>query len=447
MGYWQNKLEKYKDLKKVARESIKFQERGKLERLAEKVGVFRLTNVDVLSYSGSEIADQIKDDFNTSIKLVDGREFGVHQQIFAGVFPPQLDKNHPLIPELQRLEYNGNRDLSVYSKFAKDNIIIGEVNGEEAKLGDMYAKIVCTMVISPALFKDTRFTDLEIAAIILHEVGHIYTYFKLLGRTLVTNMILDAATNRLMGLAGEKEKMKVVSDTEKLLQTRIEMPETVLSSDKKDVVYLHLVSEVIRERMSGTGSKGYANRTWERLADDFATRCGAGPHLATALYKMESSKSFVFKETAYRGMVGHVIVEALRLSLFVPGTLVGALLSAGVFAICLSFTDPSKDIYDKPEERFRSIRRTMTDELKTIEGLNNKAANDRRREILNDIAVIDSILSDVKDKLNIFGLVHNFVLPQGRRERNLIQLQQDIEQYMMSDLNIASAKLKNAANA
>lgn len=447
MGYWQHKVEKFADLKLVARESIKAQERGKLERLAEKVSLFRKIGSGVITYTDSGIADQIKADFNTSIVLVDGREFGVDQQIFAGVFPPQLDKNHPLIPDIQRSDYAGNRDMTIYSKFAKENVIIGEVNGTEAKLGEMYGKIVCTMVISPTLFKDSRFTDLEIAAIILHEVGHIYTYFKLLGRTLVTNAILETTANRMMETDDVKLRMKVVNDAEKVLQTKIEVPDTIVESNKKDIVYLHLVSEIVRKRDSGSGSIGYANRTWERLADDFATRCGAGQYLATALYKMEASKSFVFKETAYRGMFGHVMVEALRTTLFIPASVTAAVLSAGIFCICLAFTDPSNDIYDKPEERFRTIRRTMTDELKSIEGLNNKAANTRRREILNDIAVIDAILETVKDKLNLFGIIHNFVLPKGRRERDAIQLQQDIESYMMSDLTIASAKLKNAATA
>lgn len=445
MGYWKHKVEGTKSLKMVARESIKAQDRGKLERLAERVAAFRKLGTEILSYSDTSIADQIKEDFNTSIVLIDGREYGVDKLLFAGVFPPQLDKNHALIPELQRLDYAGNRDLAVYSKFAKDNVIIGEVNGTEAKLGDMYSKIVCTMVITPAFFKDERFTDLEIAAIILHEVGHIYTYFKLLGRTLVTNAVLESMATRMMSLNDKELRMKVVSDGEKILQTRLDVPDTVLESGNKEAVYMHLVSEVTRTRDSVTGSIGYANRTWERLADDFATRCGAGQYLATALYKMENSKLFIFKDAAYRNTFEHVTIEALRATLMIPFGIPSAVMSAGIFCICLAFTDPSNDIYDKPEERFRTIRRSMMDELKTIEGLNNKKANERRRGILNDIAVIDAILDTVKDKLNIFGLVHNYVLPKGRRERDAIALQQDIEMYMASDLTLAAAKLKNAA--
>ncbi|WP_202979804.1 hypothetical protein, partial [Salmonella enterica] len=204
--------------------------------------------------------------------------------MFAGVEPPKLDANNPIIADLQRKMVQGNTDLDVYSKFLKENELNGEFDDKNAKLSGELSKVPSPLWLTPKLLTGIELTDLEVAAIILHEVGHVYYYFRTLMRTVVTNLIADAAANRMMQTEDPTVRLKVVKDVERMLNTKVNQPETICKEMSKENIYMHLVTDILLERPFVTGSEGFANRTWERAADDFAARFGAAPYLASALY-------------------------------------------------------------------------------------------------------------------------------------------------------------------
>lgn len=180
MGHWLNLAARLANGQHVATESIRFQNRDKFEKVTAAVAEMRKTDYSRTAYETSTIPAVIKECFGITVRLCDASELGLADQRLAAVHPPELDKNHPLVPEFQRITYKGNNDLGIYSKFAKDGVIIGEVNDLEATVGGDYSKVICQLYVTPVLFADESFTDEELGAIILHEVGHIYTYFKLM---------------------------------------------------------------------------------------------------------------------------------------------------------------------------------------------------------------------------------------------------------------------------
>ncbi len=445
MGHWLNLAARLANGQHVATESIRFQNRDKFEKVTAAVAEMRKTDYSRTAYETSTIPAVIKECFGITVRLCDASELGLADQRLAAVHPPELDKNHPLVPEFQRINYKGNNDLGIYSKFAKDGVIIGEVNDLEATVGGDYSKVICQLYVTPVLFADESFTDEELGAIILHEVGHIYTYFKLIGRTLLTNMIADAAANRLMKIEDPKEKMKVVADVEKLLNTKIAQPETLLEEYRKEPLYLHLVTELSQARVNAVASNGYVNRNWERLADDFAARCGAAQHLATGLYKLETSPMYLARNSSFVDYGTHIVTQVALLGFIIYNAAYMPITTAVLCVLGLVITDPQDYIYDRPHERFASMRRTMIEELRIYEGVNSKEANEYRKRVLREIAVVDDLLSQVNDKSNIFKLFHDYLTPSGRREKKAIDFQQDIEKFLTSDLAVASARLSVGA--
>ncbi|ANZ48897.1 putative virion structural protein [Erwinia phage Derbicus] len=444
MGHWLNLAGRLANRQHVASESIKFQNRDKFEKVAAAVAEFRQNNYSRTAYETSTIPTVILECFGVNTRLCDGSELGLADQRLAAVHPPELDKNHPLVPEFQRIAYKGNNDLTVYSKFAKDGVIIGEVNDAEARVSGDYSKVICQLYVTPPLFADESFTNEELAAIILHEVGHIYTYFKLIGRTLLTNMIADAAANRLMKLEDPKEKMKVVSDVEKLLNTKIGQPETLLEEYRKEPLYMHLVTELSQPRINAVASNGYVNRNWERLADDFAARCGAAQYLATGLYKLETSPMYIARNNSFIDFGTHIVTQVALVGFIIWNAYYSPIIVAGLCILGLVITDPQDYIYDQPQERFTTLRRTMVEELRVYEGVNSKEANEYRKRILREIGVVDQLLSQTTDKANVFKLFHDYLTPSGHRERKAISFQQDLETFLTSDLAVASARLNLA---
>ncbi|MIP73409.1 hypothetical protein ZQ72_25800, partial [Salmonella enterica subsp. enterica] len=367
----------------------------------------------------------------------------------AGVEPPKLDANNPIIADLQRKMVQGNTDLDVYSKFLKENELNGEFDDKNAKLSGELSKVPSPLWLTPKLLTGIELTDLEVAAIILHEVGHVYYYFRTLMRTVVTNLIADAAANRMMQTEDPTVRLKVVKDVERMLNTKVNQPETICKEMSKENIYMHLVTDILLERPFVTGSEGFANRTWERAADDFAARFGAAPYLASALYKIETSQFYLCRNASYMNYGVHLMLEMLNVSLLIVASTnpVGLFFTTISVAFGLIVNDPRNTIYDPPQERFETMRRNLVEELNTLKGSTTKEANEHRKRILQGIASIDELLKTVKDKDNVFSFIMKTLTPGGRRERAGVDYQRTMERYLSNDLRVASAKLSQATSS
>ncbi|EED6472254.1 hypothetical protein XI41_25820, partial [Salmonella enterica subsp. enterica serovar Derby] len=201
--------------------------------------------------------------------------------------------------------------------------------------------------------------------------------------------------------------------------------------------------DILLERPFVTGSEGFANRTWERAADDFAARFGAAPYLASALYKIETSQFYLCRNASYMNYGVHLMLEMLNVSLLIVASTnpVGLFFTTISVAFGLIVNDPRNTIYDPPQERFETMRRNLVEELNTLKGSTTKEANEHRKRILQGIASIDELLKTVKDKDNVFSFIMKTLTPGGRRERAGVDYQRTMERYLSNDLRVASAKL------
>lgn len=451
MGYWLNRIKTAGEAKKVAHESIKFQDRKKLMELANKISVWRNANdYSDAGYASSGIAELIYKNHGVTIVLRSGSEIGVSAIAFAGVEPPQLDANNPIIASLSQIYYRGNKDLDAYGKFIKDGCVNGTIDDAGATVGGDISKIVCPVYVTPALCTTVDLTDVELAAVILHEVGHIQYYFRTLMRTVVSNLISDAAANRIMETQIPEQKIKIIKDVERMLDAKVTNPETVCKETSKEAVYMHLVRAVLVERAFITGGRGYANRTWERAADDYVARLGGATELATALYKMEVSAPWIMRNGSYQGFFGYFIKEATFVVSLVVGAMGGipaVIMTSVIAAFVMVVNDPSTTIYDHPQERLETLRRGLVEELEVVKGINTKTANTRRDRILAGIAKIDELLKDVRDKYGFGRFVMEYMLPSGVKERKAADQQKQIERFLSNDLRVGIAKLEQSKNA
>ncbi|MGK7530188.1 hypothetical protein, partial [Salmonella enterica] len=166
-------------------------------------------------------------------------------------------------------------------------------------------------------------------------------------RTVVTNLIADAAANRMMQTEDPTVRLKVVKDVERMLNTKVNQPETICKEMSKENIYMHLVTDILLERPFVTGSEGFANRTWERAADDFAARFGAAPYLASALYKIETSQFYLCRNASYMNYGVHLMLEMLNVSLLIVASTnpVGLFFTTISVAFGLIVNDPRNTIY------------------------------------------------------------------------------------------------------
>lgn len=442
MGYWNNKIDRVKKLKKVAAEAIKYQNRKKIDELASAVNAFRTTAAySQVNYNASNIPKVIFNLFGATVTFDNGQSYGVEDYVFAGVVPPVIDVNTPIVDEARRLAGTDNTTFDDYSKLLKKNRIDGVIDNDSAKLGGDFSKLSSILIISKGLFASEEFTDLEIAAIIGHEIGHIFSYFNAIVYTAYANLIARAAANEIAGTDDSRVQASILKSLERATGVTIENFETGLDTKNKDVVYLRLYNQMLVERTNLTGSTSISERNWERSADEFVTRLGGSEPLATGLYKIHEASPTLFREKGMVSLSTHIAIESAKASFMIMSPVIGpGAMVITMLGIALSYT--SSDIYDPIEERFTTIRNGLVGELRFIEKANGANTDRIRKQILEDIASMDAILDNVKDKPTLLQIMFNFFLPSRRKNKNATDFHKDIEFFLNNELVVSASKLK-----
>lgn len=417
----------------VAAEAIDPQRADKLfEPLAALLGDIRRGGVftdDVFAQMG--VASLIEDKTGISVKF----HILNHPFIDASVRIPQLDKNHPLIANFTRT-YATNDDLESVRKFVKGRFS-GMYDRKDGKVYGDFTKLTCPVHLSTGLLKDASFSDHELAAIILHELGHLSSYFERLIDLVSANYAITAAVERILKLERNTDRIEVLMDFDKHTGISVPDKESVVSSDNRGTLHTHLVCEVMKQRRNEEGDEIYSYRAFEFSADQFASRHGAGKYLVTALDKIHRKQ---WLNPSYISWPLHVVIELIKTVATIANVVIAGYLNPfamiAIIAVMLS-ARPLNKLYDDPRERFDRIDREMVSELK-----NRNMSEHRRKEILADLEAIRGISALVKDKSSTIEAIWSYVIPSGNESRKRIQFQQSLERMANNDLFVAAATLK-----
>jgi Zn-dependent protease with chaperone function len=408
---------------KVGLESVDFQYNIGFHKelvAAVKILVENRTKKDAVKKS--RIVEIVKERLNMAIEL----EVVPNWEGGAAVDVPKLNKDHVLIAEFTR---NGleDKDSEEILKGLKDKSFFeGGYNLENSTLSGTFSKIKSRVFVGlPLLEPSAGYSPEEIAAILTHEFGHVYYYFVLASSTVTTNLAMKAASDRMTGAKSKEMRILIAKDVEKALG--VEYPNT----DIKDVKTLQTMTmaAVAGKSRSELGENIYDYTGYEALADQFAARHGFAVPLATGLDRLQRR----YGHAQYRTNVTHIMMEALKLGLFM-GSVVGFL---GLPLIIL-FTGLTPSLYDKPKERVDRIRNDLVVALK-----NKDLDEEYRTALLNDIEVIDKLQSKVGENETLFELYWKHVHPSGRSKVKHTELQQELEALASNELYVAAATLSN----
>lgn len=368
---------------------------------------------------------------------------------FACVMPPQLDRNNPIIANFRRHESRQNRDLEMFSKFVRDNQLQGTVS-EDLTLGEDFTKIPFTLSISPAMFR--VLDDYELAAGMLHELGHVYFYFRYLMRSLMANGVADHIATKFMETEDREIRIKLLTSAQALTGSKFSDIENLVKENRRENIYVHVVSDVMMVRDEIPGGGGVVNRNWERLADYYVGRHGASDKLATGLYKLDTSVGWLMQNRAYDTFGAHYVVEASRLLILVAanattsplGFAIGMGLLTGIGT--LLFGDTTENMYDTPEQRYLAMRRCLVEQLNDMKSADpSPETNAALKRNLEGIATIDKLLESVKDKDSLFTFIHKKLFPSGRQNDEVSLYNADLEAFALNDLIVQAAKFKGVS--
>lgn len=370
------------------------------------------------------------------------------------VYAPRLDQtifDNVAILEMRASMNSGfdlNYDLKrMLSSLGKD-LIKGTVSLKDSKVTGDLAEIECKMFLPRNYIYWPKALDEELAAIVLHEIGHVFTHFEYLTRSTTTNQSLalmlrlsdktDSYTDKKLLLGKIKEKMNLDSETVSMLEKE---------TDKTNITTIFL-QQSIKASKSELGKSVYDNTACEYLADQFATRHGAGKYLVTFTDKMSAFSSSKISAIDYFGSTSAKLIAVCTGSLLLFGLPAAIAASAVSLLVLLQMSIgfnkayselEVQDTYDNDYMRFSRIKHQMIQRLKD-EGI----SPDERKMILEYIEEVDPIikknLSDENVKLR--NKIAMFFSSEHKRDFEYMRLQKDLELLGNSDLFVMSEKLK-----
>lgn len=360
--------------------------------------------------------------------------------INAWVYYPKIERNHPLLEAIARRWSGINAQGLAITKRDVDSI--GYVNWQEGKVYGVYQEVDIAIHITTGAINGnyvvvgttTTLTSAEIAGIILHEVGHVFGYFEHLGSKLTRNIAMITLIERLFTEEKRTESQKILLLTEakaalNLKGLNVESASTINSKTELQVVLVD--AEATRLR-SEVGSDLYDIKSFEYVADQYATKQGAGVAVVTALAKMDRATN----NDAYMSPLKFTFFETAKLLSFIALSI----WSSGIIPLVTIFLgvtiNPSTNSYDKPKDRFIRIRQTLVSELA------NQHSKVPRRDLLDDIALIDTITSAMQTNRTLYEYIFTTLVRSHRHALDQQRIQKDLEAIGMNDIFVSAARLQ-----
>lgn len=341
---------------------------------------------------------------------------------------PNIDRNNPLINAAQRAIVNSTDGLTMIE--SSNEVLHGTVNIKTAKVSGVFSDIKAKMYLGKAFIQGNKYSSQELAAITLHEVGHLFTYFEFITRTVRTNQVLAGLSKILDGSENqEKREVALLSAKKALKLDKLDLSQ--LKDVNTKTTQVVLIDALVKETRTELGYNLFAESSWEYLCDQFSARHGAGVHLATALSKIYKSQYNI----SYRSLAVYLAVEMIKV------ILISNLAFLGILFLVVMFDSQDGGGYDLPSARLKRIRDQATQYLK-----NKQISDVERRRILDEIESIDKLLAEMTNRKQLFTYIHEFFSKRTRDERAYRKLQYELEDIAMNDLYVKAAEFKLMGN-
>lgn len=322
-----------------------------------------------------------------------------------------------------RRQFTTNADA--YALYRQtNNVLTGQIDLETGRVSGDFSKIPLTIGLGNQFLNPKYgFTAAEVAAILLHELGHDFTYCYTLHYTCTTNMVLALAAKAIVAESDNRQKHAIMTDLQNTLGIRIDNMDELTRYDKYEDYYITMLGSYRKKTYDALGSPSYNTNMSEQMADMFAARHGGGAAIVTGLNRM--NKLFT-PPTWYRaiervqGILAFVMLSPIAVPLFLVGVFVNDFVSG---------------TYDLDKDRFIRIRNEAIASLK-----DQSLSSDEKKTIMSEIDTINEIIKSTDNDWSFAGKVAMLVRSSQRAQSRQKNLLQDLEALTNNPLYVAAAK-------
>jgi hypothetical protein len=331
-------------------------------------------------------------------------------------------------------------------QLTESNIKI-DLNG--ARIENLPNNFIVEIYCNPLMLfhKDVQLTDEEITAILLHEIGHQFTFIENSYRTVKNTTIFISTLQESINVKGKGFRESLILAYEKTNNTKLENT----SKMSLNTVFLTITTKHIMDTFSLTDYES-SNSDKEMLADQFAGRFGMQKILSSALYKVNQAH----ENDVFRYKIDIILPKILNASILILAILeiaagtFGPMLITITVATILAFiavniaayityggTNDGDD-YDGLKKRISRIR---TESIRILQSSNDKELT---KKIIADIKDIDRLLDSIPDEnVSLINKIYRIIRRSGARKfLEIGEIESLTEKLQSNDLYLASAKLK-----
>lgn len=416
----------------ISLESVSYAGKDLFTKLTEMVHFLRVDG----TYSTDAIKQTLFNDIvkrhtgmNVSLNILD---FGGAVNAFASL--PDLNRNHPFMKVHEWLALRENEGTRLAAMSKKE--MTGAVNLSTSTVSGVYSELPLTMAVFLGLIKNTLFTPGEVAAIILHELGHLFTYFQYINTIGWGGLVVQIAAKEIVGASSKEERVDKLRQAEKVLG--VDKIQNINLDDvpSEEGVQVVLFRNYLTNMYSSTGVAQYDFRNCEQLADQFATKHGSGRDLVTGLDKMFSLAG----DSSKRSQFSFIVVETCKLIAFI-GTLASGV-GVPIALIALLVSQPSGyKTYDDPEARVRFIRQQLINSISDVrktKGLDETIL----KGLIEDVEVVDGVLETIKDRRTLAQLFWQSLPSAAASLRKQEMAVKQLETLLFNDLEYQSTRFE-----
>lgn len=298
------------------------------------------------------------------------------------------------------------------------------------------------------LFNIAKLSVRETSAVIMHELGHLFTWIDMGSRTDRTNQIMNQISNSI--------KNKEPASKRKVLLVALEKNKAIDNKDLEDLakeerpmmLTTKLYGKIFNQQYNSAISTLYADTTSETLADDLATKFGYGADLATSLVKITNAFTkdaetfslivnswniFIAIEQTFLALAGAVF----QISIF--SVVINIILTAWSFIMARMYRYTMT--YDDFKNRIDRIRRACINILK-----DPMLTADSKRSLISQIETIEAVQESYKDDTDyrsddMVSYIYRLVSSERKQIDFEIILERSLEHLMNNKLFTMAAKL------
>lgn len=306
------------------------------------------------------------------------------------------------------------------------------------------------------LYRETfgcKFTDEEIAGIILHEIGHFWTMLEFLDRSVATNQVLAELQRDLFIEKEPSKRNTIIKTAGKELNLDRNVVESLQASDDQTVstVFVAASMKAIRTQ---SGHSFYDMNTWEMLADQFAARHGAGRHMFTGMQKLMAQcpdLTMMSRASFYYGQIARFVGGILLMVGGVAGVVAApAVAIIGIIAVLIGYAMVTNDggsysepTYDNDLGRLTRLRNQQVQAIKKALGHNKSKFNAAYvKQLTEDVAFMDNILKQGFNNTAVVNKIITFFSANEANRQANTAFQKHLEGLAHNDLYAKAAALK-----